>query len=236
MAKSKSRMLISEEGVNNKSVPFAVVEAYKTIRTNLLFLLSQNENKAIAISSSLKGEGKSTTSVNIAIALSQLNEKVMLIDCDLRKATIHKKLKIKNNVGVTSVLANFCTLQEAVTEINPYLSVLTSGPIPPNAAELLSSKKMDELLAKLNEEYDYIIIDTPPINIVSDALVVAAKTNGLIMVVKDNYIDRTDFERALNSIELAGVRVLGAVLNSASETKSKSYRYKYVYKYSNDYY
>lgn len=235
MAKSKSKILISEEG-ENKSVPFAVVEAYKTIRSNLLFLLSQNENKAITISSSLKGEGKSTTSVNIAIALSQLNSKVMLIDCDLRKATIHKKLKIKNDVGVTSVLANFCSLEEAITEINPYLSVLTSGPIPPNAAELLSSKRMDKLLEKLNQEYDYIIIDTPPINVVSDALVVAAKTNGIIMVVKDNYIDRTDFEKALSSIEFAGVRVLGAVLNSAAHTRSKSYRYKYVYKYSNDYY
>lgn len=235
MAKSKTKILISEEG-ENKSVPFAVVEAYKTIRSNLLFLLSQNENKAIAISSSLKGEGKSTTSVNIAIALSQLNSKVMLIDCDLRKATIHKKLKIKNSIGITSVLANFCSLEEAVIEINPYLSVLTSGPIPPNAAELLSSKRMDDVLAKLNQEYDYIIIDTPPINVVSDALVVAAKTNGLIMVVKDNYIDRTDFDKALSSIEFAGVRVLGAVLNSATNTRSKSYRYKYVYKYSNDYY
>lgn len=235
MAKSKSRLLISEED-SNKSVPFAVVEAYKTIRTNLLFLLSQSENKTVAISSSLKGEGKSTTAVNIAIALSQLGGKVMLIDCDLRKATIHKKLKVKNAVGITSVLASFCPLDEAITSINPNLSVLTSGPIPPNAAELLSSKKMDELLERLNKEYDYIIIDTPPINVVSDALVVAAKTNGLIMVVKDNYIDRTDFERALSSIELAGVRVLGAVLNSANEQKSRSYRYRYVYKYSNDYY
>lgn len=235
MAKSNSKILISEEG-ENKSVPFAVVEAYKTIRSNLLFLLSQNDNKAITISSSLKGEGKSTTSVNIAIALSQLNSKVMLIDCDLRKATIHKKLKIKNSVGITSVLANFCDLEEAITKINPYLSVLTSGPIPPNAAELLSSKKMDELLARLNQEYDYIIIDTPPVNVVSDALVVAAKTNGIVMVVKDNYIDRTDFEKALSSIEFAGVRVLGVVLNGAADIRSKSYRYKYVYKYSNDYY
>lgn len=234
MAK-KSRLLISDEG-NNKSVPFAVVEAYKTIRTNLLFLLSQSESKIVAISSSLKGEGKSTTAVNIAIALSQLGDKVLLIDCDLRKASIHKKLKIKNTVGITSVLADFCTVDEAITNINPSLSVLTSGPIPPNAAELLSSKKMDEILEKLNKQFDYIIIDTPPINVVSDALVVAAKSTGLIMVVKDNYIDRTDFERALNSIELAGVRILGSVLNSANEQKSKSYRYRYVYKYSNDYY
>lgn len=234
MAKSKNRTLISEDE-NNKSVPFAVVEAYKTIRTNILFLLSQSDKKIIAISSSLKGEGKSTTSVNIAIALSLLNNKVLLIDCDLRKATIHKKLKLENTVGITSVLAGFSTLEEAIATINPHLSVITSGPIPPNAAELLSSKKMDELLDTLNEEYDYVIIDTPPINVVSDALVIAAKTSGLILVVKDNYIDHSDFERTLSSIELAGVRVLGAVLNGSNEQKSKSYRYKYIYKYSNDY-
>lgn len=226
MAKSKNRTLISEDE-NNKSVPFAVVEAYKTIRTNILFLLSQSDKKIIAISSSLKGEGKSTTSVNIAIALSLLNTKVLLIDCDLRKATIHKKLKLENTVGITSVLAGFSTLEESIATINPHLSVITSGPIPPNAAELLSSKKMDELLDTLNEEYDYIIIDTPPINVVSDALVIAAKTSGLILVVKDNYIDHSDFERALSSIELAGVRVLGAVLNGSNEQKSKSCRYKY---------
>lgn len=226
MAKSKNRTLISEDE-NNKSVPFAVVEAYKTIRTNILFLLSQSDKKIIAISSSLKGEGKSTTSVNIAIALSLLNTKVLLIDCDLRKAAIHKKLKLENTVGITSVLAGFSTLEESIATINPHLSVITSGPIPPNAAELLSSKKMDELLDTLNEEYDYIIIDTPPINVVSDALVIAAKTSGLILVVKDNYIDHSDFERALSSIELAGVRVLGAVLNGSNEQKSKSYRYKY---------
>lgn len=234
MAK-RSKLLISEEG-SNKSVPFAVVEAYKTIRTNLLFLLSQSDKKIITVSSSLKGEGKSTTSVNLAIALSQLGGNVLLVDCDLRKATIHKKLKIKNAVGITSVLAGFCELSEAITSINPSLSVLTSGPIPPNAAELLSSKKLDETLDSLSEKYDYIIIDTPPVNVVSDALMIAAKSTGLIMVVKDNYIDHTDFERALSSIELAGVRPLGVILNSANEQKSKSYRYRYVYKYSNDYY
>ena len=234
MAKKNVTEEVSPD-LSNKTVPFAVVEAYKTIRTNLLFLLSQGNKRIITISSSLQGEGKSTTSINIAIAFSQLGSKILLVDGDLRKASVHKKLKLSNTTGLTSVLVGFCTLEEAIKEVNPNLSVLTTGPIPPNASELLGSESMSALLERLQDAYDYIIIDTPPINIVSDALVLGAKTGGMVLVIKDCFTTHDDFKRTLSSIEFAGVRLLGVVLNGSNGYGGKGYRYKYRYKYKNNY-
>lgn len=235
MKKPYSYSYDNNPNISGSSVPFAVVEAYKTIRTNVLFLLSQCEKKTFAVTSALQGEGKSTTSVNIAIAFSQLGHKVLLIDGDLRKASVHKKLKISNELGVTSVLANFCTLEEAIKEVNPNLSVLTTGPIPPNASELLSSEAMSNLLTKLESIYDYIIIDTPPVNIVSDALVIGAKVAGVLMVVKDCCLSHDEFKRALNAIQFANLNLFGVVLNGSNGRGGRGYRYKYRYRYSYKY-
>jgi len=143
-----------------KKVPFAVVEAYKTMRTNLMFLLAQQNGKVVGFTSSNASEGKSTTSVNIAIAFSQLGGKVLIIDADLRRSSIHKKLKIENEDGLSNVLAGFSEFHSAVQHVNANFDVLSAGPIPPNPSELLGSVKFAELMTKLKEEYDYIIIVT----------------------------------------------------------------------------
>ncbi len=236
LRKRKKDVAYETKGVNpDRQVPFAIVEAYKTIRTNLMFMMSQSNKKQIAISSSLAGEGKSTTAVNIAIAFSQLGCKVLLIDADLRRPSVHKKLKLPNTKGLSSVLINLCEPGECLNNINPNLDVMTSGPMPPNPSELLSSAKMSDLLDSLQDQYEYILIDTPPINIVSDALVLAPKTNGIVMVVKDQLSTHDELRKSISAIEFANVKLLGIVLNGSSRReatlqKYRYNRYKYTYK------
>lgn len=218
----------------SRKIPFAVVEAYKTIRTNLMFLLSQNNGKVIAFSSANAGEGKSTTSVNVAIALSQLGGKVLVIDADMRRSSIHKKLHLDNQVGLANVLASLADCESAIKSVNENLDIMTSGSIPPNPSELLGTEKFDALLAQLKEVYNYIVIDTPPINVVSDALIVAPKTDGLVLVVRDAYTPHDTIHRAIDAAEFANIKLLGTILNGADAKTARRYsyrRYSYGYKY-----
>ena len=230
----KSKDIIYEDKtINpvNRTVPFTVVEAYKTIRTNLMYLLSQSKSRIFAISSSLPGEGKSSCSVNLAIAFSQLGSKVLLIDADLRKPSVYRKLRLQNAKGLSSVLVGFCDLDDALIHVNSNLDVLVSGPTPPNPSELVASDNMTKLLDMLKDKYDYVVIDTPPINVVSDAVLLAPKTEGVLMVVQDRKTTHDEFSKAVESLKFADVRLLGVVLNGSSEksakypTKSQLYQY-----------
>lgn len=221
---SKTREASVRDANYNRQVPFAVVEAYKTIRTNLVYAMSQSDKHSFVVSSSNQGEGKSTTSVNIAIAFSQLGSRVLLIDADLRMPTIYKKMKLSNSEGLTTILAGLGTFEEAVHKINSNLDVLTSGPIPPNPSELLSSQNMDHFLEKVNGIYDYIIIDTPPVNIVSDAVVLAPKTAGAVIVVHGKTTTHEQLDRAVGALKFAESRLLGVVINGGAE-RGKGYIY-----------
>ena len=214
----------------SRHVPFAVVEAYKTIRTNLTFLLSSSEAKVFGITSPEAGEGKSTTSVNMAIAFSQLGDKVLLIDADMRKSSIHKKLKIENNAGLSNVLAGFNKYTEVINHISGTLDVITAGQVPPNPSELLGSDRFKELIDAVGKEYSYVIIDTPPVDVVTDALVLAPQTAGLVLVVKDHVTPTDAINRAIESAKFANINILGAIMNAANP-KSKGYGYrKYGYR------
>lgn len=231
----KVRLRLNDSSaITEKQASFAVVESYKNIRTNLMFLLSNKKNKTFVVSSSLLGEGKSSVSYNSAVAFSQLGHKVLLIDADLRRPSIHKKMHLNNSAGLSSALVKFCTIEEAIQTKNACLDIMTSGPIPPNPSELLGSEAMDELLKELQEKYEYIIIDTPPIGIVSDALILAPKTAGMVMVVREGYCTHDNVKKALSSVEFAKVHLLGFVLN-CSGFKSKQYNYKYKYGYGYGY-
>lgn len=210
---------------------FAVVESYKMIRTNLLFLLSHSNEKTITVSSSVAGEGKSTTAINIAVAFSQLGCRVLLIDADMRKPSVHKKLRISNDKGLSSILVGFSELSESTNNVNQNFDVITAGPTPPNPSELMGSEQMSQLLTKLESEYDYIIIDTPPVNIVPDALVVAPKTSGIVFVVQDGITPHEQFKKALSSIEFSKAKMLGVILNGSNLSANKKYRYRYNYRY-----
>lgn len=223
----QTAMNISE----SRHVPFAVVEAYKAIRTNLTFLLATSETKVFGITSPEAGEGKSTTSVNMAIAFSQLGDKVLLIDADMRKSSIHKKLKIENNAGLSNVLAGFNNYSEVITHINDTFDVITAGQVPPNPSELLGSARFKELVETVGREYSYVIIDTPPMDVVTDALVIAPHTAGLVLVVKDHITPTDAINRAIEAAKFANINILGAVMNAANPKSGRGYGYrKYGYR------
>ncbi len=219
----------NKQPLDAAEIQFAVAESYKTIRTNLLFLLSQNTGcKIITISSPKSGDGKTTNAINLSIAFSQLGKRVLLIDCDLRRPTVAKKLRLEETDGLSGILAGFSPVSESIVNVNHYLDVLPAGVTPPNPSELLTSPALDKLFDSLKLVYDFIVIDTPPMGIVSDALVVAPKTDGVLIVVKEKSTLHSDFENLLDSIKLTGVRALGAILNASSAEETYSH-YKSVY-------
>lgn len=216
-----------------EKTPFQIVEAYKTLRTNLMFSIAAAKNKIVVISSALPGEGKSTTCANLAITLAQTESRVLLIDADLRKPTQYKIFKLGNDRGLSRLLVGFDTLLDVLHKgVEPNLDVIASGPQPPNPSELLGSDNMTILLGELCQHYDYILIDTPPINIVSDALVFAHKTAGLVMVTRQGETTYDDFTKAVSSIEFSGSNILGAVITSAHGAHGSYKDYKYRYSYS----
>lgn len=222
----------SDSAVSDQKVPFAVVESYKTMRTNLMFMLAQQNGKVFAFTSSNASEGKSTTSVNIAIAFSQLGGKVIIVDADLRRSSVHKKMRTDNRDGLSNVLAGFSDVETVVQPVNSHLDVLTAGPNPPNPSELLGSVAFEELVSKLREKYDYVIIDTPPLNIVTDALLIGPRTDGMVLVVRDGFTPRDSIRQAISSVKFANIKILGAVMNGANPKNSRKYTYRrYGYKY-----
>ncbi len=226
---SENARLIGSSATNK--VPFAVVEAYKNIRIRLISALNEIDGKVAVVTSPNAAEGKSTTAVNIAITMSQLNKKVILIDSDLRRATINKKLHLKNEVGCSDVLNGRATAEEAIQAYNPNLDVLISGSVADNPSELFSSPAFDRLLSDLRDKYDYIIIDTPPINLVSDTLAISQKCDGVVLIARVSVTAYSDFRAALNNLKQLNVKVLGAVINGIGATKKKYNNY-----YKNNYY
>lgn len=228
---SKSAVMNISEA---RHVPFAVVEAYKAIRTNLTFLLASSGTKVFGITSPEAGEGKSTTSVNMAIAFSQLGDKVLLVDADMRRSSIHKKLKIENNAGLSNILAGFNKYSEVINHISDTFDVITAGQVPPNPSELLGSVRFKEFVEAVGKEYSYVIIDTPPVDVVTDALVIAPHTAGLVLVVKDQVTPTDSISRAIEAAKFAGINILGAIMNAANPKSGGGYGYrKYGYrKYS----
>ena len=220
------------EAQSFKKVPFAVSEAYKNIRTNLISVLKKQNNKAMVISSPNASDGKSTTSINVAISLSQINKKVLLIDADAHRPSIHTKLKMKNSDGITNILIGASTFNEAVQQYNSKLDVLTMGPTPQSASEIFNDPSFDELLDELNEKYDYILIDTPPVNLISDSLVIAQKCAGIVLVVRSGFTTRDMLRRAVASVKQLDINVLGVILNGSDYDKIR-YSKKYYGSYGN---
>lgn len=203
-----------------------VAEQYRTIRTNIQFSNVDQDIKTIVLTSSGAEEGKSTTSANLATVYAQQGLNVLLIDADLRKPTGHYTFRLENHIGLTNVLTRQSTLAQAVQESEiPHLSVLTSGPIPPNPSELLASSQMAELLKEMKEQFDMIIFDTPPILAVTDAQILANQVDGTILVVSSG---KTEKDAALKSKELlsnAQGKLLGVVLNNRKVEEGNYYYY-----------
>ncbi|MBO5838014.1 MAG: CpsD/CapB family tyrosine-protein kinase, partial [Oscillospiraceae bacterium] len=183
--------------------------------------------KKICITSSASGEGKSITILNLAISLAEVGKKVLLIDADLRRPAIARLLREPSSIGLTNVLAEIVTPQEAIhKDVYPNLDIIFSGEIPPNPLELLNGAPMEKLIAEMSESYDYILVDTPPAAVVSDACVVANLLDGVLFLVRSGRSNKDDVKQALSSLQLIGARILGFVLNGVVIDPSKKY-YKY---------
>lgn len=209
---------------NQNKVPFSIVEAYKSLRVHLISLLENYNGKIIAISSPNASEGKTTTAINTAITFSQLNKKVIIVDTDSRRPSVHQKLKLTNDIGCLDIITDKVSLEDAVKHHNEYLDVLTVGSAS-NSAELFSSAGFDKLLLELRDKYDYIIVDTPPVNLVSDSLVVSQKCDGLLLVIRTGVTTYNTFNEALANIKKLGIKLFGTVMNGvgADSGKYKSY-------------
>ncbi len=224
------------EDIIKKNTSFSIIESYKQLRTNLTFAVSVSKKKIVTVTSSLPGEGKSTTTCNLAISMAQDNKRVVIIDCDLRKPTVHKKLKLDNRRGLSGYLSGQYPLDEALkTSVYENLDVLTSGALPPNPSELLGSDEFENLLSDLSKAYDYIIIDSPPINVVTDTRSFASKTAGVLLVARQNFTLYSDVMKAESNIKLANTNILGIVITDVNLKEKRyggNYRYEYKYKYA----
>lgn len=220
----------------HKNLDFTATEQYKLLRTNLAFTLPENEKcPIIGVTSSMRGEGKSTTAINLSYVLAEKGSKVLLIDGDLRIPSIAKKLDIDGTLGLTDMLMGSV---DSIEKFKFYLLdswyVLPSGDIPPNPSELLGSRRMEALLSELRKFFDYIVIDLPPVNLVSDALSIANLISGMIVVIRQDYTDKMELESCMRSLKLSNVNVLGCVLNGAKQEGGTYGKYK-KYRYYKDY-
>lgn len=210
-------------------------EAYRTLRTNLLFSAAVRAVTRIVITSPGPEEGKSTTAANLAIAYAQQGQRVLLIDCDLRRARIHRIFDATNLPGLTGVLVGGRSIAEAIQQTRVEgLNILPSGVLPPNPAELLGSPQMTALLHKLSETYDLLILDTPPLLAASDAAIVSRSVDGAVLVVRAGRTERAALQAAVQQLANVGARVLGTVLNDPDAEVPKYARY-YGYYYNNYY-
>lgn len=228
------------EIVSDKS-PFAYVEAYKTLRTNMNFIFRNNKYKKLVVTSSIPGEGKSSVSINLARVLAENGTRVILIDCDMRKPMLHKYLRAQRfrTRGLSTVLSGISTLEDSVATFSDLqFDLMTAGPIPPNPTELLASEEMEHLLDLLAKQYDYVICDTPPVSVVTDAAILSQYNAGVILVVRQKYATFKQVKKAKQNLENVHADILGCVLNqydvskNVKETKQSSYYY-YNYDYSN---
>lgn len=228
-AKGRHRSSIGGELIN-ESTKFHIIEAYKNLRTNLLFTLSTAKTKIALISSSEPSAGKSSVSSNLAITLSQTGAKTVLVDADMRKPTQHKIFSLSNNLGLSYILSGLCNTNEAIQKsVQPNLDIITAGSIPPNPSELLSSSYMTKLINFLEEEYDYIIIDTPPVGVISDALSIAPRSAGILLVARYGQTTYDSLQKTCNRIERVQGNLLGVIIN---DVDSNFYYGGYDYKYS----
>jgi capsular exopolysaccharide synthesis family protein len=219
---------------NPKTAP---AEAYRTLRTNVGFMARTNELKMISIASPSMGEGKTTTTANLAVALAQSGRRVVAVSCDLRKPRMHRFFGLTNDVGVTSILRDGLNVPEAAQRIPGIdsLRVIASGPVPHDPSELLGSEDMEELLADLRKYADFVIVDTAPVLVVSDALTIAPKTDGVILMVDAASTMRGAVKATREQLELVGANIVGAVFNNFDPSRAKMYYGSYKYHYYSSY-
>lgn len=236
---------------------FSAAEAYKMLRTSLTFILpDENRCRVIGVTSAIRGEGKTTTAINLSYTLAQTEKRVLLIDADMRLPTVAKKLGIPGKPGFSNLLVHMNSAEEVLhkSKILPSWDILPAGNIPPNPSELLGSERMRRLMEELGSRYDYIVIDLPPVNIVSDALVIAELLDGYLLTVRENYTDRHSVNECMRQMSfMEKGKMMGFVMTNSAESDKiyhrygrsgkygkyggkygKKYGYRYGYRYGKD--
>lgn len=199
-------------------------EDYRTLRTSLLYSLVDAPPKAIVITSPGPGEGKSTTCANLGVVLAQAGKRTLVVDCDLRKPRLHQLFGIRNVDGVVNVLVGEQSLEGVAREAAvPDLRVITSGPIPPNPSELLGSRRFSELLERARRDFEYILLDTPPVEAVSDATILAGQVDGTLLVFNARNTRKAAVRQSIHGLQSVGANVLGTVMNSVKTGKGDYY-------------
>ncbi|HFU3800012.1 TPA: CpsD/CapB family tyrosine-protein kinase [Streptococcus suis] len=202
-------------------------EQIRVLRTNLEYVQLNGKIKTIGVTSSIPGEGKSTVSANLAHSLALTGKEVLIVDADLRKPTVHRTFNISNMHGLTDLVigkgGGYTPGLHHLTDLNLY--VLPSGPIPPNPSELLQSENMDKLMTNLANDFDFVIYDLPPVNSVTDAQIMSRKVDGMILVVRQEYVLKTELEKSLRNLKNVEAKLLGYVMNDVAKEQKDSYYY-----------
>lgn len=238
--KKHTEPLDAQQSALYKNLSFAASESYKMLRTNLLFTLPEEQRcRVIGVTSAVSGEGKTTTAVNLAHTFAETGKRVLLLEADMRRPRISKILQLKSGPGLSNLLAGLAdgVVQQHQQQKNLYF--IPAGDIPPNPSELLGSLRMESCIKTLTERFDFLIIDLPPINIVSDAMSLCKLVDGFIFVVRQEYSTRQAVKDSMRQLAIADARILGFVMTDGQE-RGKSYRYRYgkygrKYGYSGEY-
>ena len=237
--KNVSQLFDPKKMLLTENSSFATREAYKSLRTNVMFSLPGTESKCIGVVSANRGEGKSTIAINLGISFAQANNKVIVVDCDMRLPTVASKIGIKAKPGLSNYLANGENIEEdLIQHLTEYgIDVLAAGDIPPDPTSLLGSEQMQNLITLLKEYYDYVILDFPPVTMVTDAVILSQTVDGYLVVVRHNLSEFKKVKEAFRQMNFSEANILGIVYNGKGSNHSKYYKKRggYYY-YYNEYY
>lgn len=224
MAKTKI-----DRSIDTEALGFQIRESYKTARTNIAYSIIKKGCKKIAFTSSSKGEGKTVTAMNVASALAQqVDTKVLVIECDLRRPHVHSALRLAPTPGLTNYLNDECTVEEIIRSTKlSNMNAVCYGAVPPNPSELLASEAMADFIKMMEKDYDYIIFDTPPIGVVIDAVPIIKASDGVVVVVKNNSTTYPQLNKTLEILERSGGKTLGIIINKVKPAETKKYKKSY---------
>lgn len=226
--------LKEQRAMLGEQLSFAASEAYKLLRANLTFSLPDEQNcRVVGITSAMRGEGKSTTAINLAYTIAETGKHVLLVEADMRRPNLARRLGIDAAPGLSNLLAGLCQEKDVVQDVGllENMKVITSGDIPPNPSELLGSERMGSVLDALTQDFDFIIFDLPPVNAVSDGLVVSKLIQGMIVVVRQDYSSRQDLAALLRQLEYLHIKVLGFVMTHSVTSGGRYGRYGHYSRY-----
>lgn len=234
----KNISALEQKEMLGEHLSFAASEAYKLLRTNLMFALPDEQKcRVVGLTSAVRGEGKSTTTINLAFSLAQTGKRVLVVEADMRLPTISKRLGLEDAQGLSNLLAGLSSGAEVMQSsgLHENLWVITAGDIPPNPSELLGSEQMRVTIEVLGKNFDFILLDLPPVNAVSDPLVVSKLVSGMIVVVRQNYSNRRSLSEAIRQLRFVNAKLLGFVMTGSDISAKGKKRYGKKYGYNYDY-